>query len=283
MKLIDITSIPDKKKDYFVLLKIKYDFIIKSEIESLKGKELINAIKILTKFIVNVYLYDKNFIFLEEKINKLDKINSLIYNELIKEYNENEFDKIKEYSEKDFEKMKEYIYEQFLTKLDDINNIEALLKSLKPNDKKKFLEELMKKCQFSKDEFYSNYENKKIKLLCFLTEKGFLMKPNNEETEENEEKDEKEERENYYNKLIDILDEIKADLEEGKINKYQLEEFLKNKNIIQKLELLKLVLNDYNPEAKNLEFKLLIEEINGKITRLKNIKDSLSKFHIYKR
>ena len=45
------------------------------------------------------------------------------------------------------------------------------------------------------------------------------------------------------------------------------------------MELLKLVLNDYNPEAKNLEFKQLIEEINGKVTRLKNIKDSLSKFH----
>ena len=106
-----------------------FTYLYFSEELTQKGelKGLINAIKILTKFIVNVYLYDKDFKFLEEKINKLDKINSLIYNELIKEYNENEFDKIKEYSEKDFEKMKEYIYEQFLTKLDDINNIEALL------------------------------------------------------------------------------------------------------------------------------------------------------------
>jgi hypothetical protein len=88
MKLIDINSIPDKKEEYYNQLKIKYDFIIKNEIESLSGDELNVAIKILCKFIVNIFLYEKDFTFLDQKINKLDKINSLIYNELIKEYNE---------------------------------------------------------------------------------------------------------------------------------------------------------------------------------------------------
>jgi vacuolar-type H+-ATPase subunit C/Vma6 len=41
--------------------------------------------------------------------------------------------------------MKEYIYEKFLNKLDDRENIIILLNSLTTNDKNKFLEELMKK------------------------------------------------------------------------------------------------------------------------------------------
>ena len=47
MKLIDINSIPDKKEEYYNQLKIKYDFIVKKEIELLSGDELNNAIKIL--------------------------------------------------------------------------------------------------------------------------------------------------------------------------------------------------------------------------------------------
>ncbi len=66
---------------------------------------------------------------------------------------------------KDFEKMKEYIYNIFLNKLDDIDNIIKLIDSLSIEDKKKFLEELMKKCEFTKEEFYLNYENKKNKII----------------------------------------------------------------------------------------------------------------------
>jgi hypothetical protein len=194
---------------------------------------------------------------------------------LIKEYNEKEFDNMKDYNEKEFEKMKEYIYEKFLNKLDDRENIIILLNSLTTNDKNKFLEELMKKCKFIKEEFYSNYENKRIKLLCFLNEKEIFKKQNKEEREEKEEIEEREEKENYFIDLMDTLDEIKADLEEGQINKNQLEEFLKNENAIQKLGLLKLVLTDYDPESKYNEFKGLVGEINEKITRLKDIKDSL--------
>ena len=65
---------------------------------------------------------------------------------------------MKTYNGKDFEKMKEYIYNIFL---DDIDNIIKLIDSLSIEDKKKFLEELMKKCEFTKEEFYSNYEKKK--------------------------------------------------------------------------------------------------------------------------
>jgi len=88
--------------------------------------------------------------FLDEKIDKLnDKIKSLIYNELMKTYND-----------KKYEKMKQYIYDIFLNKLKDIDNIIKLIDSLSKEDKKDFLVELMKKCEFTKDEFYSNSENK---------------------------------------------------------------------------------------------------------------------------
>jgi hypothetical protein len=70
--------------------------------------------------------------------------------------------------------MKQYIYDLFLTKLDDIDNIIKLIDSLSEGDKKEFLKELMKKCEFSKDEFYSNSENKKIKLLCYLNERSVI-------------------------------------------------------------------------------------------------------------
>jgi len=65
----------------------------------------------------------------------------LIYNELMKTY-----------KGKDYENMKDYIFGIFLKKLDNVENIIKLIDSLtEPEDKKKFLEELIKKCQFKKD------------------------------------------------------------------------------------------------------------------------------------
>ena len=67
---------------------------------------------------------------------------------------------MKTYNDKKYEKMKQYIYDIFLNKLKDIDNIIKLIDSLSKEDKKDFLVELMKKCEFTKDEFYSNSENK---------------------------------------------------------------------------------------------------------------------------
>ena len=146
---------------------------------------------------------EKNNDFLEEKISKLDdKIKPLIYNELMKTYNDQKYDK-----------MKQYIYDLFLNKLDDIDNIVKLIDSLSEGDKKEFLKELMKKCEFTKEEFYSNSENKKIKLLCYLNERGKLDIKLNV-------------------KIENILDDIRNDLETetGSILKKKLEEFLNLKN-----------------------------------------------------
>jgi hypothetical protein len=233
MELIDISRIKSKEGEYYNLLMAKYDNIIKNQIEKVKGSELDDAIKTLCKFIVKVFFYenDTGFRFLETKINKLEKISSLIYNELIKEYNEKEFEKIKEYNEKEFEKMKEYLYKRFLNKLDDKENIILLINSLNINDKNKFLNELMKTCQFTTEDFYSTNENKNLKLLCYLNENKIF---------------------NNYNfvELEDKLVKIQNDLQQLNINKNTLEEFLKNENVIQKLELLKLILFEYKPEEK---------------------------------
>ena len=138
--------------------------------------------------------------FLDERIRQLDyKIKSLIYNELIKTYNDKKYDK-----------MKQYLYDIFINKLDDIDNIIKLIDSLKDEDKKEFLKNIMNKCEFTKEEFYSNFENKKIKFLCNLNEKGKL-----------------DIRYNEYNDKIEItLEEIRNDLNKGFILKKTLEKFL---------------------------------------------------------
>ena len=291
MELIDIKRIEKKKKIYYDLLKEKYELIIKNQIQLLKEKDKLNqAVKILSEFISRIFLEEGDNSFLEEKIGKLDdKIKALIYNELMKTYND-----------KEYEKMKQYIYDIFLNKLEDIDNIIKLIDSLSEKDKKNFLEELMKKCEFTKDEFYSNYENKKIKLLCYLNEKEKL--------------------EIKYNvKIENTLDDIKNDLEieTGTILKKKLEEFLnlrekkfenkkeeekkelkdedknekekeENKDdineenkkvIIRKLELIKLVLETYDPEKKYRDLKKNITDINEKIKDLNFIKNSLIIFH----
>ena len=123
--------------------------------------------------------------------------------------------------------MKELIFTKFLNKLDNIDNIIKLIDSLTKEDKIKFLEELMKKCKFTPEEFYSNNENKKIKLLCELFEKGKL---------------EKSDEENYYGDIEDVLAIIRKDMD-GDIGKQKLENFLKNGKdvVIERLGLIKMI------------------------------------------
>ena len=277
MELIDIDRIKEKIKDYYSLLKEKYELIIKNQIQTLKEEEDLNkAVKILSEFISRIFKDEGNNNFLDEKIGKLDdKVRKLIYNELMRTYND-----------KKYQQMKEYIFKIFLEQIEDIDSIIQLVDSLKEEDKKDFLEELLKRCEFTKEEFYSNTENKKIKILCSLNKKGVLNIK-------------------YNVKIEDILDQIKDELEKKEISKKTLEEFLninkedKNKKkegqkeeykkdesnekikylTIQKLELLKLVLGDYDSIKKYGELKKLITDINEEIKNLNYIKNSLIVFH----
>ena len=262
----------DKKYDFYNNLKEKYKYImIESEIELLKDEDKLNkAIKIISNFIRIIFSDENNTDFLEDQIKKLnDKLQSLIYFELIQKCDGEKYDS-----------MKDYIFEIFLKNIKETEKIIKLIKILKDKDREKFLEKLMKVCEFEKNEYYSNYENDKIKLLCKLNDIDNPII-----------------NENNCGKLQIILDEIRNDLEEYSITKRQLEEFL-NKNkysengneetknevnydnpIIQKLALIKIILPKYDPLAKYGDYIKLITDINNKIQELKYVKNSLAIFH----
>ena len=258
------TEKPDKKEkkektklnDFYNQLKDKYDHVIKNEIESLVDEKLDEAVKIIAKFVDLLYIHEnKNCDFIEKKINKLDKkISSLIYNELMRRC-----------KGEDYKEMKEVIYKKFLNKLDNIKNIIDLIDSLEKDDKKKFLEELMKKCLFEKEEYYSNKENKKIVLLCELNKEGKLQI-----TDED----------NYYSDIEKVITQIRNDLE-GDIEIKKLEEFLKNgkESVIKRLSLITLILKEYDIEELYNKLQKQIEQINKDINELSSIKNSLLIFH----
>ena len=262
LELIDKERLQDDKikKEYYDLLKKKYEEdYIKKEIESIKEEnELKKAIVILSKFVSEIYLFEKNCDFLDQKISNLDnRIKSLIYTELMKTY-----------KGKDYEIMKDNIFQLFLKKLDKVENIIQLIDSLtNTEDKTKFLKKLIKECIFKKEDFYSNNENKRINLLCNLNEKGKLDSDYCKECKE----------------LIYILDDIYKDLESNSFTKNTLEEFLggeeNNEKIIKKLGLIKIVINGYDPKYEYEKLNNKIKEMNNTIKELDEIKNSFSIFH----
>ena len=326
IKLIKVERIKEQKqKDYFRILEEKYKLIIKNEIKLIKDKdkELQNAIKIITEFVSKLFLFEKNTRFLKEEISILDEeIKSLIYIELITTY-----------KDKCYEDQKNCIYDIYLEKMDTKegrNNIIKLVKNLKDDDRKFFIyEKLLEKCQFSKEDFFSNVENYQIQTLCLLIEE--LNKESQEEDKKKKkevQKDEEKDKNNevklnilsqqgniHAKNLITILDDIIKNLDRGLISKKVLEKFLnikkyqnplktetyetkkveeekeekksekKNDNdesgkyVKDKLELITLILANYDPNTKYAEYKSNIEKINEKVKILKFIKDSLMIFH----
>ena len=268
MDLINVDNIKDRNEDngrnkrdkeYFLLLKQKYEYIIKKEIETLKEKELPKAIKIIAKFIILLYNKDdkdKTIKFLKESIDKDKKISPLIYNELMINCQDDKY-----------ETMKNFIYKKFASNLININNIKKLIDTLKIDENKnKFLRELMEKCKFTKEEFYSNKLNNKIDLLCELFEEGKINSSNREDIN--------------FNIIEDVLDKIKVELD-GDITKQELEEFLKNdeKVVIKRLKLISFIMHKYDPKQVYVDLKKNIESINKDIKDLTYIKNSLLIFH----
>jgi hypothetical protein len=259
LELINIKKIT-KVDEFFSLLKEKYDKVVKKQIESLTDneKELNKAVVIIAKFVNLLYIHEKNCNFIKENIDKLDKkISFLIYNELMI------ICKGDEYKE-----MKDLIYKIFLNNLENINSIIDLIVSLDKKDKKDkidFLKELMRKCQFTKEEFYSKDKNEKIDLLCELNERKII---------------EKTEEQNYFEDIKNIIQDIYKDLD-GEILIQKLEDFLENeqKQVKKRLGLINLIYTDFDPET---EYEKLIEEIKRKkddIDELNLIKNSLLIFY----
>ena len=231
MKLIKVERIkPDKQIDYFRILKDKYKYIVEDKIKLIKGEtELKEAVKIISEFVSKLFLYEKNNGFLDEKIRKLDdKIKSLIYIELITS---------PVYNNEKYKEQKNHIYDIYLKNIDikeGRENIIKLVNKLKGEEKIFFIEEkLLQKCEFNKDEFFSNQENFKIKTLIEL-KKELEKSSQNEDDDKNEinplnlpsiaEKG----NEAAIN-IMNTLDDIIQDLDKGKIIKKNLEIFLKIK------------------------------------------------------
>ena len=89
--MVDEEKIPKEKQfDYFKILEDKYKYIVINEIKLIEEeKELNEAIKIVSEFVVKACDFYNNNKFIEDiEDNKDmdDKIKSLIYLELINEY-----------------------------------------------------------------------------------------------------------------------------------------------------------------------------------------------------
>ena len=176
------------------------------------------------------------------------------------------------------------------------DNVIKLVKNLKDNDRNIFIyEKLLKACQFTRDEFFSNHENYKIKTLCLLNEKL------NKESKKILNITEQAENGNKFAKsLVSVLDIVYKELNFGKITKRDLERFLNikkekvNKNVEnetkkekelnnesvpkndkideyakEKLGLISLTLGEnYVAENKYFEYKKNIDNINEKVALL---------------
>ena len=74
--------------------------------------------------------------------------------------------------------MKDFIFKKFINDKENIDNLITLIDTLSKSDKIQFLDELIKNCLFTKEEFFSYYENPKLSLLFNLYEKGVLVLSN---------------------------------------------------------------------------------------------------------
>ena len=307
----------DNQKDYIRILKEKYKSVIKDNIKSIKNDKLNNGIKTIAKFVSKIFLFDKinndinndimtdkkndkNNAFLKDEIGSLeDNIKSLIYLELITSYNQEEY-----------KEQKEFIYDIYLqndkiSKKEGRDNVIKLVENLKDNDRNIFIyEKLLKACQFTRDEFFSNHENYKIKTLCELNEKLDKESKKILNIREQAEKGNK-----FAKSLVSALDVVHEELNLGKITKRDLERFLNIKKVYinvtnetkkekepknmsvpkndesdkyakEKLGLISLTLGeDYLAENKYFEYKTNIDNINKKVALLISTKDSLMIFH----
>ena len=310
IKLINLKRIKkfDNKgiKKFLDSLNKKYDDILQKGIEA--GIDMKKEINVFASLTLLYYTYDekdKKLDFIKNEVKRLPKkIIPLVHIEIIKIYIEKleRVRKIKDGEIKenvlededekeeivDFKELKNYIFEEFVKKLENNDNIENILKLIdciegkqkekndkeyndqtgEKNEKKnergiilnEFLKKLIEKNLFNKDEFFSSKPNIKISLLYALYEKGKIEK-NDEE---------------YYDNIIKLLQDIRVDID-GKIKKKKLEEFLKvDETLINKrLCLIKIILEGFDPNKKYNELKNNFKKINDDIKFLEKITDNI--------
>jgi len=248
INLIRVEKIEEKIKDYLEKLKMKYELIVKPEIEKLSDDKLKKSAEIVARFEILLFLQENNIDFLKDDISKL-KICPLIYKQLIKICKGEKYNPIKT-----------FIFDQLLNNIKDIDDIITFFDCLEKEDKENFLKDLMKKCRFTKNEFYSTEENNKINLLCSFYEKKKIDK--------------------IHVDIESTLDEIINDINRGEINKKKLEEFLGNTEEVAKrrLDLINLVFLHFNPESAYNKLNGALKQIKNDIEVLSHIKRSFSNY-----
>ena len=255
INLIDINRLSNKD-DYISKLKKKYEIVTTNEIDSLKDKKQIEAAEIIANFITILFIQEKSCSFLESIIGKLNKIiSSLALNILMR----------KCLCEDIHQPIKEFIFQKYLNGLVNIDKIMSLIRSLPIEVNIKFLKELMEKCKFTVEEFYS-LKNNKIKLLCELNDNGILDKKICNEA---------------IGAIEVILNNIYKDIENGNIRIRTLELFLKNEKdiVIKRLALIKVSIENFNPFEAYGKIKRKFYNIYDDIIVLTYMKNSLSIFH----
>jgi hypothetical protein len=251
IKLFNIKYIKNKKL-FLKQLNKKYHDLISDEIGKLTNEKLKEVAHIVAKIAIINYIYGPQLDFINRRIKSRlkKKIFSLIYIEIINLifYKGNEDEE--EYENIDFNDLKTFIFDEFSKTMKDSNDIENIIKLIDilegknetetDKDINEFLEILIEKNLFTKDDFFSGKKDYRIILLYELYEKGKIKKS----------------QEEYYDKIINLFDSIKKEIE-GDIEKSKLEEFLKMDKslVIQRLKLVKLVLGGFNPEEKYEELK----------------------------
>ena len=257
IKLFNIKYIQDKNKIFFLEeLEQRYNNLIRYKIGILTNEKLKEAVHIVARIAVINYIYGTQLDFINKRIkNSLNKkIISLIYIEIINLILIKGNDEEEEYAHIDFNDLKTFIFDEFSNTMKDNNDIENRIKLIDilegknetetNKDINEFLEKIIEKNLFTKDDFFSGKQDYRILLLCELYEKGKIKKS----------------QEEYYGKIINLLDSIKKEIE-GDIEESKLEEFLEMDKslVIQRLKLVKLVLEKFNPEEK---YEELIKRIN---------------------
>ena len=255
-----------EKSAFLDLLNKKYDSNIKNKIEFLKAQELDKKIKNSAKIILLNFIFESK----EKKLNFILNINE-VFNSNIKSSIFFETVKIcieigkNKNIDINFKELRDYIFNELSNKvnsINDINKIMYILDILKENENisNEFLQKIIENNLFSIDDFFFNNQNLKITLIYKLYETG-KIKRNNQD---------------YLEKIEIILDDIKRKLD-GDIKLETLHIFLKNdkSEIIQRLKLLNIILEEYNPLEEYNKLKKTYSEIDEKIIRLKFIQKNI--------
>ena len=279
IKLINFKSI-ELKNIILNSLNDYFNKLIMKNISTLSGEKLNEAVKVTAIISIVNFLYeqqkDKKLEFTKDVIKKSDeKLKPLIMTEIIEICVNKKFQNqlYLDADISDINNIKDFIFEQFSSKVKtyvDIKNIINLIKCIEKtaeeNQKSEIinqvLNKLIEKNLFTKEEFFKNKPNPKIKLLYELNKEGIIQKND----------------EDYYDKIQKLIISINSDINDLNIKKKELTDFLKiNKSfILERLSLIKIISdNSASADEKLSQLIKKNEEINKDFEKFKFIYNNI--------